>query len=449
METSVIRRVAVLERPDDVRSVGELTCVLDHDLAFDRAMLERSTSTALEGVDVDLLVVMAAVAFADRRVKRRCGQEWARDLSLAVPVYELVQWQRVSADLERLLCLLTGDVWHLEFRRRGGKSDLRQLFIPGLPPQFSGATVIPYSGGLDSFAAVARHHWKNTSQKLLLVHARNGARRRGPFLLERDSRAPFLALPFKVSGGEHAEQTYRTRTFVYFCLAALSWRRNDASTITIGESGTGCFGPSLVPVGIEPPVVGCHPVFIAGLAGFLQLLWGCRPRFELPNLWRTKGEVLEKLAAYDQLAGWERTCSCSRNVARQHGSSASHCGLCTGCIFRRQAVLAAKLSEPSEAYYADVLLDDALPPDAQRSDREVGIYAAVNLDELAQVARVISSHRGHIHEVATALDLPYSAVADRTLRLFTQHAKEWRGFVESLPPKSWLRPVVDHGQGTN
>ncbi len=448
MNATVEQSIVVLEHAGAPAPDDAISCALGRELRFDRGALERCSSTSLEEIDVDLLVVLASIAFADRRVSRRRGSRWGRALALSVPVYLPAEWERVSPELASLLHDVSGDDWRLEFRRRTAADELRQLFFPQLPREFRGATVAPYSGGLDSFATVAQHRVQNDGAPLLLVHAQHGARSLHSVLPDRDRLAPALAVPFTVSGGSHAEPSYRTRTLVFFSLAALAWRRNNAARIWIGESGIGCLGPSFVPFGIEQPVSGCHPMFIKKLGAFFEHLWGVLPPFELPHLWVTKGEVLAELHARKALEGWQRTRSCSRNVRRQHPkASASHCGLCSGCMFRRQSLRAAGLVEDAGTYYADVLVDADLPADAQPADREVGTYAAVDLDELAGVAAKLPNYRGHVLETARSVGRPSAEVEAKLGRLFARHAEEWSGFVNAMPARSWLRQVVSSEQG--
>jgi 7-cyano-7-deazaguanine synthase in queuosine biosynthesis len=435
--------IEVLERSGRPSTPGATTCSLGTELRFNRGAIERCSSSKLEELDVDLLTVLASVAFADRRVSRRRGRRWTRSIALSVPVHSPRTWEDAASALTSMLGEVSGDRWRFEFRRRHDDDELRQGFLPGLPREFRGATVVPYSGGLDSFATLARHRSENGEAPLLLVHAQHGARSLASVLSERDRSAPALAVPFTVSGGAHAEPTYRTRTFVFFALAALAWRRTNASRIWIGESGLGCLGPALVPFGIEQPVRGCHPTFVGRIADFLALLWGVRPPFEFPHLWLTKGESLRELAAANALAGWKSTHSCSRNIRRQHPSTAAtHCGLCAGCLFRRQSILAAGLDEDPAAYYSDAFREVELPSDAQRADREVATYAVISLDELAAVASRQADHGGHVAELAASQGWARADVAAKLVRLLAAHAREWGSLVDALPAESWMRKIL-------
>ncbi len=436
-------RIEVLERAEAPSRRGGTTCRVGTELRFNKGALERCSNSQLEDLDVDLLTVLAAVAFADRRIPRPSGGRWSRSLVVSVPVHQPKVWEGVSSSLSSLLADVSGDRWHFVYRRRKRNDELRQRFLPGLGPEHRGSTVIPYSGGLDSFAMLARHRLEHGEAPVLLVHAQHGARRLHDVLPERHRSTPALAVPFTVSGGRRAEPSYRTRTFVFFALAALAWRRTTAMRIWIGESGLGCIGPSFVPFGTEQPVRGSHPAFVGKIQDFLMLLWGARPPFEFPHLWLTKGEVIRELAVCGGLPDWNRTHSCSRNIRRQHPTtSAKHCGLCSGCLFRRQALLAAGLHEDRSVYYADALREAELPSDARPADREVATYAVIALDELAAAAPGAAEQGGHIAELARSLGRMRSDVAPKVSRLLAAHACEWRAMVQALPAESWMHKLL-------
>ena len=64
----------------------------------------------------DLLVLCAAVEFADRRCGRR-STRWSRQFQITLPVLEPATWKQaaVQVPLQDTLRHLTGDEWHLSF----------------------------------------------------------------------------------------------------------------------------------------------------------------------------------------------------------------------------------------------------------------------------------------------------------------------------------------------
>lgn len=416
-------------------------CVLNKDIRFDAKSLQAATFTVLDDVDTDLLVVISAVAYADRKTMRRLGRGWPRSITLSIPVFNLETWRKVELQLTSLLRILTGDAWTLEFRRREQRNRIVQGFIPGLSDQFAGATIIPYSDGLDSLTGVARLRKAEPDCHVLLVNARRGQRNTK---VHSPNGIAVVGVPFATSV-RRGEVTYRSRTLVYYSLAALAWRRNRGKRIWIGEGGIGCLGPSLVPFGIEQPVRGSHPAFTKQLSELLAVLWSSEPRFEFPHLWSTKGSVLAQLKDEPALAGWRATKSCSRNHRRQHpGAHGSHCGLCTGCLFRRVAIHAAKLgSEQPGVYFEDILVNAKLSEQASQLDKEIGICSVIAMDELARLD--VDTRGADIAELAVALGQPVHSTKAMMKQLIKTHANEWHRFLARLPRNSWVRTIARTG----
>jgi 7-cyano-7-deazaguanine synthase in queuosine biosynthesis len=448
VSSNVVHRIEVLERPSSRPLSGRIECSLGVELRFKRDALERCCSSELEDVDVDFLVVLASIAFADRRARRRQRNHWGRTITLSIPVFERDLWSRCSVQLASLLNHVSGDHWTFEYRPRQEDDHLRQAFLPGLSRLHEGATVMPYSGGLDSYTALARHELEHHDTPLLLVHRPHGNRPLATVLPTREWGVPALVLPFTVSAGRHPEPTYRTRTLIFFGVAALAWRRANARRIWIGENGIGCLGPALVPFGTEHPIRGCHPSFIAALQDFLGRLWGVRPPVELPHLWLTKAEALRDVAAGSRFVDWYSTHTCSRNIGRQHPSiQGVHCGVCSGCLLRRQTFLATGLNADTTAYYTNVFSSPDLPPDAERADREVATYGVAGLNGLALLAPGVTDLRAYTTDLARAVGLQRSVVDHKLSRLLAVHATEWRAFVEKTPKESWIRKFTSFGNG--
>lgn len=419
-------------------------CVLDKDIRFDAKALQAATFTRLDDIDTDLLVIISSVAYADRKTKRQLGQGWSRSITLSVPVFNPETWRKVELQLTSLLRLLTGDAWTLEFRRREHRSRFVQDFIPGLSDAFAGATIIPYSDGLDSLTGFARHRKDDPDGHALLLNARRAKRNNQ---LSAPTGTAVVGLPFSMSV-VRGEVTYRSRTFVYYSLAALAWRRNRGKRIWIGEGGIGCLGPSLVPFGIEQPVRGSHPIFTKQLADILAVIWNREPKFEFPHLWTTKGAVLAELKDQVSLRDWPKTKSCSRNHRRQHpGARGSHCGLCTGCLFRRLAIHAAKLpNEPADVYFEDVMRNAKLSGNASPLDREIGICSVIAMDELARLD--LDKRNADVAELAAAVGDPIDSTKTKMKKLIENHAAEWRSFLAELPRSSWMRAIARTGGAT-
>lgn len=130
-------------------------CVIGADLVIKPKALGDYCMKELPPRVDDLLLIAGAVAFADKAVRRRTLQGWARRFHLIVPTLEPDFWvqRRVTTALSGVLRLLTGDIWHFEFTRR--RSPLVAHPQVALPFGNRPALVMPFSDGLDSLA-VAR-----------------------------------------------------------------------------------------------------------------------------------------------------------------------------------------------------------------------------------------------------------------------------------------------------
>ena len=60
------------------------------------------------------------------------------------------------------------------------------------------------------------------------------------------------------------------------------------------ESGQGALGPILASTGQSYPDYRVHPAFTRRIEKLFEVLTGCAPRYEYPQIWKTKGETLAK-----------------------------------------------------------------------------------------------------------------------------------------------------------
>jgi hypothetical protein len=97
------------------RSKGAVIAKVGEQIRFDLSILDTFDVKGWQPLHYDLLLVAAAVEFADRRWKRPSG--WSRRLEITMPVIELGVWQRedVQKSLEAVLKHLTCDTWRFTF----------------------------------------------------------------------------------------------------------------------------------------------------------------------------------------------------------------------------------------------------------------------------------------------------------------------------------------------
>jgi 7-cyano-7-deazaguanine synthase in queuosine biosynthesis len=396
--------------------------------------------TAHESIYEDLATIVESMAYADRLVVRRRATGWTRQLSIELPVYEHAHFRRpsVAMALADAAQFLTGDQWTIEFVARKRSRPPRQ----GKLPLRRGAIrhIVPFSDGLDSFAQAKLSVHSHGTESVMLV--RSG--------LTPDSsiaRLAALRVPRKFSGVRMREVSYRTRPLVFYTLAAIAAAVTEAEAVVIGESGQGAIGPACLPFADEWWFRSAHPAFVKRWAEFLGLALERPIRFEQPQLWQTKGEVLSSLRDRDLLEGWQRTRSCAARPNERHGHHG--CGICGGCLLRRSSACAARLALPAGDHAFDIeASEDRVCDQGDREmrmtpgERGVAVRAIAVMAEFARLADAPEGKSVVDREARLINPSDPRAAEARLLRLLKQHKAEWDALLLLLPSPSWVRDIM-------
>lgn len=322
----------------------------------------------------DLIDIAAYVYAADQAIRRgepddACyGKRWRRQLFFRIAVREPDLWNRpgVREELTSTLSFLSEDEYYFEFTPFPPPPRTDRLTRPGLPFGGEAHGVMLYSGGLDSLAGAVREVVKQR-RKIVLVNHRSTPQLRQRQLLLVDRRAgrarPGLPIfvPVRVSKSSLPtdEYTRRTRSFLYASLAAAVAQLPGQSAIRIYENG-------VVSLNLPPcaRVVGArasrttHPRALDGFERLFTRVVG--RRFRVGNTFRlmTRAEVVRELAEAGcaDLIGLTTSCQHTRRLRLDR----THCGLCSQCIDRRFAVLAAGegAHDPAELYGVGLIVGE-------------------------------------------------------------------------------------------
>jgi 7-cyano-7-deazaguanine synthase in queuosine biosynthesis len=440
-------RVSVLER-NQPAALGWVPCVIGENLDFSTARLESYCLASWKPIVFDALVVAAAVEFCDR-VQKRPALGWGRRFELTIPVHDRPHWSSppVIDALTDALEFLTGDCWVIEFtQRRIPVERYGQRHLP-IPPGIT--TIIPFSDGIDS-RAVSTLLERELGSCLCRV-------RLGPKAIPRrplGGQQPFTTVPYEIATGNRSGETSaRSRGFKFATVSAVAAHLVGAQEIVMPESGQGALGPALVPTGHGYEDYRNHPLFTDRMERYLKALFGEEIRFKFPRLWSTKGETLAAFAKVtnerahlDARSCWQQSRQVSLNEHRRQ------CGICAACMLRRQSVHAAGLSEPCEIYVWENLGASKFEAGAAkgfgkitRALREYAIAGALHLDHLAEL-RDSALHKDALkrqaHQLARSQRLAPAEAETKLDRLLQRHHTEWRGFVRSLGPDSFVRNWV-------
>lgn len=442
-----IHRVDVVEPGMPARR-HRIRCEIGENLKFDTAGLEAYCFSNWDARVYDAFVLAAAVQFCDH-TKARPSARWGRKIMLRLPVHDPEHWcsAAVSGPLQGALEFLTGDRWHLEFVART---------TPEAPPRqgnFSlpdGARiVIPFSDGLDSRAVsglAEREHGHKLIRVRLGSRSLNGHR--------ASDRLPFASVPYRVRYGRRGsvETSARSRGFKFALLSGIAAYLSQARQVIVPESGQGALGPVLVPVGQAYEDYRNHPLFTDRMEAFLFSLFGHEVHYLYPRLWHTKAETVAAfIAACPDGKNWAQTRSCWQGQRQASVSGRwRQCGICAACMLRRVSVHAIGGTEEKETYIWEDLSTTQFEDGAAAGFRknkprgalyEYAIAGTLHLDHLAGLQRSSANQvlrDLQVFQLSRSLSLSEQETRQKLERLLRQHTKEWKNFVESLGPHSFV-----------
>ncbi|MCK1640182.1 7-cyano-7-deazaguanine synthase [Bradyrhizobium sp. 157] len=424
---------------------GRVRFDLDGDLEFSTRGLESYTFSRWRPVLYDAMVVAAAVEFADKTVKRP-PRGWARRLNLRIPVHDPRRWAApaVSDALHDAIGFLTGDFWTITFVKRLIKASppAQERLELGVPTE----AVIAYSEGMDS-RAVAGIMGCSLGDKLVRVRVGSNAVDHPSHLGEKE---PFATVPYKVKSSlSNRETSARSRGFKFTLISGLAAYLAEANKVFIPESGQGSLGPALVTVSHAYPDYRNHPLFTRRMERFMTALLRTPLRYEFPRIWNTKGETLREFVDSGIGDAWASTRSCWRNSqwASLEGKR-RQCGACAACMLRRLSVHAAGLTEDPEIYICKDMnapsVREAVDPRFKHCNAAFEQYAlggVLHLDDLAAMAGSDeqAAVRRHAVLLAPAMNLNADIVERNVSLLLTRHAVEWKSYLKSLGPNSFVK----------
>lgn len=444
-----LRVVEAGRRDNRARSKPDAIAEIGKEIVFDPDILDTYHYEGWKPIHHDLLVVSAAVEYADRRTARRISQ-WGRDFKITVPVVELSTWQRqeVQVSLRAALRHLTGDDWHFTFIPWQGQSALgaRQRSLPfGTERRF----VIAYSDGLDS-RCVSKVCGNGSAAVCVRVTKHRHSLKKGD--------EPFDQIPFRVDVPSSRESSVRSRGFKFAAVTGIAAHLTGIKRIVVPESGQGALGPVLLPLHNVYADYRNHPTYFRKMEQFIKAVLDHDVRYDQPRLWSTKGETVSAFCRATNQAPDElfetRSCWQQRWNAKMDGKL-RQCGLCAACLLRRMSMHAAGIDEPHNTYViADLSVpcfSDALPGRKElrlsRTMVEYGSVGARHLQQLADMADLPDEDLNvHAFEIARATGEAQEDVLKKLRSMLLTHAREWRAFMAAQGEQSFLRGWTKGGR---
>ena len=408
--------------------------------------ITRAMVSNIPDVLVDLLEIAAYVYCADQHASRgsdllpEYGRDWRRQMNFVIPVRLPELW--TSAEVKQALCVTLGflsdDFYSFSFVPAVEPLSERERYFTDLVDgSFVPDDVVLFSGGLDSFAGVAKDMVGGGKRLSLVGHfsapqVTSVQKQLVDGLKDAGLRRQLFHVPVNISNaGNHQpkEFTQRSRSFLFACLALVVARMFERDSFTFYENGVVSLN-----IPMAKDVIGAratrttHPKAVRGFEQVFSAVLNRPIIIDTPFRWNTKREVVQLIGEHGLGHLVAKTVSCAH--PRLWTQDMSHCGECSQCIDRRFAILAAGLEEhdPADRYGMDLLLGDrSYDPDLRLAIAYVGFFrefASLNKARfIAQYPEIASSLR--------SFGIPADEAATRIFDLYQRHASDVNAVLEA------------------
>jgi 7-cyano-7-deazaguanine synthase in queuosine biosynthesis len=322
---------------------------------------------------LDLLMIAAACYVIDKSTARKGSSDaWTRDLKVNFPVSDPKKWKGVAGRLDAALTFLSGDVWRTSFRQAqcklfvAPKRRRKIAPVPGEPTAFHAVAL--FSGGLDSLVGAIDFLKQNPARNLMLIghYDAPGPKSQQKGLhqqlnLHFPGRTKLVQVRVAQRPTRNAESSLRSRSIAFLGLGIYAASAIGADVPLFAfENGTIALNLPLTPSRSGScSTRTMHPFYLDTFRSVLGDL-GLSNGLVNPLGLKTKGECVAK-SSDPKLVGAlaSRTVSCSHGSRRQdwRRKSATNCGYCVPCLFRRASLHASGLDSGKD-YGIDVCADE-------------------------------------------------------------------------------------------
>lgn len=399
--------------------------------------ISKATMGNIPSALLDLLEIGAYVYCADQQIRRggeelaNYGERWRRGMNFIIPVRDPDLWNgsELHSALQETLGFLAGETYQFQFV--GAKKPLaeKQLYFEFSDNAMQPDEVALFSGGVDSFAgAVEGIVGQNKKMALVGHHSANQVKSTQSALVDALSakghkdKIQYISIEVRNSGAEATEYTQRTRSFLFACLAAGMAHMFGKDRFSFYENGIVSLNLPLTKDILESRATRTtHPRVINGFKRIFSLALGKDIEIDHPYQWLTKKEVTLKIQEHGCTDLLASTNSCTRS---RRGKEKTHCGVCSQCIDRRFAILAAGLgdNDDPQKYKVDLLIGD------RSMDQEIVMAAsyvkfAQNFSHLSQ-AQFISEHPQITSALPEFEGMTTEQAEEKIFQMFGRHAAD-------------------------
>lgn len=365
---------------------------------------------------LDLLELAAYIYAADRHTRRGARDavefhSWSRHFKIRMRVRDPGFWKRadVQEGLRSCLTFMTGDADFSFVFTGGHNTPPTSLFDQegfDSPLQGHHRQVALFSGGLDSLGGALNTLQTTDSTLVLVSHQSQPGTKQVQRQLARSLAAcyPNRVVPYgfecTLTGVRAAEETQRSRSFLYSAIGFAIAQAHACKSLTVYENGVTSLNLSrredLMNARASRTT---HPRALEAVQRLLCLVSGKPFEVHTPAFWKTKRDVVEEIVSTGHGYLIPASVSCSRTFQREGNST--HCGRCFQCLDRRLALFAAHREDLDEPGLYSM--------DMARQPLTDGEFRTTAVDYLRQAAAFAdqssdSFYTQYLSELADALD---------------------------------------------
>lgn len=312
---------------------------------------------------IDILILGLLVFLADTKISRNSSEDtWTREISLKVPVKDILSWNNSKLLLERMLRFLSGDIWTIDFIKRNITFSESQEYGQR-SEDFD--TVTLFSGGMDSLISTI-NLLEEGHKAVLCAHSNDPAIKNSQTTITKnlknkygDEALKYLSLwtDFQIDAMPDSEISTRSRSFLFISFAACAITANKGiHTLLVPENGLIALNVPLENLRLGSySTRTTHPFY---LECWNELLNELRLDIHVINpYWNnTKGEMASECKNKDilyQQMRFSYSCSSPKKL-RYQGFGTIHCGYCLPCLIRRAAMHKAFDDDPTNYAIDDI-----------------------------------------------------------------------------------------------
>ena len=321
----------------------------------------RMDQLKIDAIYEDLFIIGISIFSLDKRISRRLFKDcWTRDIYVSIPVLEYDTWKKTNKKWEKMLRFLTGDIWHIEFR----KSEVVYSYRENPNRKHLNIQecdcVCLFSGGLDSLCGAIKLLEEGRSPCLvghneypkLRKKQKNFAEIFQDIYVEQkvefisftaNSRAPVSSMEGKL---KDSENTSRGRSLLFLC-AALSIAGILGKDIPVYIPENGFIGLNISLTKGRKGTCSTRTTHPSFLRQFNEILKIVQIENSVVNFFafNTKREIVNCVKDTEAFnACYSYTISCSHPCLARYNKSGTkeypiNCGYCYPCLIRKSSVL--------------------------------------------------------------------------------------------------------------